>query len=449
MEPSPFVRVTVESLAVKLPAVTRPAGPGVHPSTTPCFCTLRIPDVVPSQTAASVSLPLADDPTAAASSASAPSTPVVISLGPDAVRRLAGKPAGLVVTVYAGRSGSTCGVSAGRAMGRVRVGVDVEGAGKGGKGVVVAHSGWVPVGSGSGAMLHLVVRAEPDPRFVFQFGGEPECSPVVYQVQRSGRGGGCVRQPVFSCRFSADRRRCTTRSRSLPSDPDQSSAGKLRSWFGSFGRERDRRYSSSQRRMEQRKGWTVTIHDLSGSPVAAASMVTPFVPSRGSDRVSRANPGAWLILRAAAGPHGSGPNWEPWGRLEAWRDRGPVDALGYRFDLLSGPGPGVGAGSGSAIRLAESVLSVRRGGKFAIDLTEGHVAGSGPSGGGGFVMGCAIEGEGKVSRPTVEVGVSHVTCVADAALFVALSAAVDLSMDACKLFSRRLRKELCGDQDQD
>lgn len=201
--------------------------------------------------------------------------------------------------------------------------------------------------------------------------------------------------------------------------------------------------------MEQRKGWTVTIHDLSGSPVAAASMVTPFVPSRGSDRVSRANPGAWLILRAAAGPHGSGPNWEPWGRLEAWRDRGPVDALGYRFDLLSGPGAGAGAGSGSAIRLAESVLSVRRGGKFAIDLTEGHVAGSGPSGGGGFVMGCAIEGEGKVSRPTVEVGVSHVTCVADAALFVALSAAVDLSMDACKLFSRRLRKELCGDQDQD
>jgi hypothetical protein len=32
-------------------------------------------------------------------------------------------------------------------------------------------------------------------------------------------------------------------------------------------------------------------------------------------------------------------------------------------------------------------------------------------------------------------------------VFVALSAAVDLCMDACKLFSQRLRKELCQDQD--
>jgi hypothetical protein len=31
----------------------------------------------------------------------------------------------------------------------------------------------------------------------------------------------------------------------------------------------------------------------------------------------------------------------------------------------------------------------------------------------------------------------------DAAVFVALAAAVDLSMDACQLFSRKLRKELC------
>lgn len=92
------------------------------------------------------------------------------------------------------------------------MGLDVETAGAR---AMVMQSGWVSLGSGPGpvARLHLVVRSEPDPRFVLEFGGEPECSPVVYQVQGSGSGGGLMRQPVFSCRFSTDRRR-TTRSRS-------------------------------------------------------------------------------------------------------------------------------------------------------------------------------------------------------------------------------------------
>lgn len=86
----------------------------------------------------------------------------------------------------------------------------------------------------------------------------------------------------------------------------------------------------------ERKGWMIIIYDLSGSAVAAASMITPFVPSSpGSDRVSRSNPGAWLILR----PEGvSISSWKPWGRLEAWRERGPVDGLGYKFQLASDNG---------------------------------------------------------------------------------------------------------------
>ena len=39
------------------------------------------------------------------------------------------------------------------------------------------------------------VRAEMDPRFVFQFDGEPECSPQVFQVN------GNVKQAVFTCKF--------------------------------------------------------------------------------------------------------------------------------------------------------------------------------------------------------------------------------------------------------
>lgn len=43
----------------------------------------------------------------------------------------------------------------------------------------------------------------------------------------------------------------------------------------------------------------------------------------------------------------------------------------------------------------------------------------------------------------------HVTCTEDAAAFVALAAAMDLSMDACKLFSQKLRKELRRQQSEE
>lgn len=238
-----------------------------------------------------------------------------------------------------------------------------------------------------------------------------------------------------------------------------------RGWLASFGSERER-----ERPAKERKGWSVTVHDLSGSPVAVASMVTPFVASPGTDRVSRSNPGAWLILRPGDG------TWKPWGRLEAWRDRGggggasSSDALGYRFELLL-PDTSMSV----AIPLAESSLSAAKGGKFTVDLTASHAhplapkhssssssssspgcsprAGSGDFGHGlwpfshyrGFVMSSTVAGEGRScrgSRPAVEVGVHHVACAEDAAAFVALAAAVDLSMDACRLFSRKLRKEL-------
>lgn len=218
---------------------------------------------------------------------------------------------------------------------------------------------------------------------------------------------------------------------------------------------------------KERKGWSITIHDLSGSPVAMASMVTPFVPSPGSDRVSRSNPGAWLILRPECG------TWKPWGRLEAWREPGFTDALGYRFDLFYDEI----AATGTTTSVASSTLSTKLGGKFTVDMTSsiatpsispqsscdfgsGSRSGSRPGSGsgsdfgfgvplspqrlyrGGFVMSSTVEGAGKCSKPEVEVGVQYVTCTEDAAAFVALAAAMDLSMDACRSFSQKLRKEL-------
>ncbi|KAG8055490.1 hypothetical protein GUJ93_ZPchr0001g32716 [Zizania palustris] len=443
MDPCAFVRLTVDQLLLKMPAVPRPSfGAGVHPSTSPCFCTLHLQDH-PSAGSLSrtVRLPLASASPGPVVDAG---EPVVISLDAAAVQRLSARPAELVVSVHVGQKGSACGMSAGRALGRVRVPVDVARATSGE--AVVARDGWLDLGkpasagasSHARAQIHMVVRAEPDPRYVFQFGGEPECGPVVYQLPGGGAGAGGQRQPVFTCRFSAGRRATRTRSLRSESSMTRSTSGKLRSWMSTLHGDRN-----AQARREQRKGWTVTIHDLSGSPVAAASMVTPFVPSpAGSGRVSRANPGSWLILQ----PTGAGPSsWKPWARLEAWRERGPVDALGYRLELVFDSGP-----TECAVPIAESSISAKRGGQFVIDpatFPVGGAAGAAWPFSSGFVMGSTVEGEGRASRPTVQVGVQHAACMGDAALFVALAAAVDLCMDACKLFSHRLRKELCHDQD--
>ncbi|KAK7319932.1 hypothetical protein RJT34_04661 [Clitoria ternatea] len=414
MDPCPFVRLIVESLALKLPSPTKPPPlSGVHPSSTPCFCKIRI-NSFPSHTAL---LPLSSSSTSPDSTTSAPA----FHLDPAALRRLSGKPLTLTLSVYNGPMGRTCGVRGAKLLGRLLLTVHLSTALSRSN---TFHNGWLKLGhtdnSKPSAQLHLKVRSEPDPRFVFQFGGEPECSPVVFQIQ------GNIRQPVFSCKFSADRH---YRSRSLPSD------------FTNKPRSRWRRSSSGEKERQgrDRKGWMIMIHDLSGSPVAAASMVTPFVPSPGSDRVSRSNPGAWLILR----PNGASvSSWKPWGRLEAWRERGPVDGLGYKVELFSENGPTNG------IPIAEGTMSVKRGGQFCIDYKVMKDAGlaSRLPGEEGFVMASSVDGEGKVSKPVVQVGAQHITCMADAALFIALSAAIDLSMDACRLFSHKLRKELCHDQ---
>ncbi|KAJ8766701.1 hypothetical protein K2173_005312 [Erythroxylum novogranatense] len=410
MDPCPFFCLTVESLALKLPLATRPAGSGVHPSATPCFCKLHIKGF-PSQTAL---LPLCSN-----SGDSAPESATSVAgfhLDATALRRPSGKSITLHISVYTGRMGSTCGVSRGKVLGRVRVNVNLENAEAGS---LVFQNGWLKLGGQQdkqAARLHVLVRSEQDPRFVFQFGGEPECSPVVFQIQ------GSIRQPVFSCQFTAER---DLRTRSLPSDFNRK---QNRGWTTTFS-------GDKERAVRERKGWMIMIYDLSGSPVAAASMVTPFVPSPGSDRVSRSNPGSWLILR----PHGfSVSSWKPWGRLEAWRERGPIDSLGYKFELVMNNGPNTG------IPIAEGTMSARKGGKFCIDgriMRDSALSSLSPVK--GFVMCSTVEGEGKVSKPVVQIGIQHVTCMADAALFVALSAAIDLSVDACKLFSTKLRKELC------
>lgn len=202
----------------------------------------------------------------------------------------------------------------------------------------------------------------------------------------------------------------------------------------------------------ERKGWKVMIHDLSGSAAAAAFMSTPFVPSTGCDRVARSNPGAWLIVRPD--PAGTSESWHPWGRLEAWRETGIRDSVCLRLFLLP-------EGQEAGVLVSDVVISADKGGEFFIDMdrqtpvgTPVHspkgtmadgfgmtVAPGGLAGeAGGFVMSCRVQGEGKSSKPLVQLGMRHVTCVEDAAIFMALAAAVDLSIEVCRPFSRKGRK---------
>ncbi|XP_076934249.1 uncharacterized protein LOC143600430 isoform X2 [Bidens hawaiensis] len=381
MDPCPFVRLVVGNLALKSSG---------NPPLTSCYCKIKLKSL-PTQIA-DVAYCVDGDVNQVTDQVQA-----CFNFKKSEFDKVIEKSNGLKIEVFSGRKGNpVCAVGSGKLIGVVSVGL------------VVVQNGWAPVGdriSKKPVHLHLNVWVEPDPRFVFEFDGEPECSPQVFQVN------GNIRQAVFTCKFS---------------------------------------FRSSGDDQKERKGWSITIHDLSGSPVAMASMVTPFVPSNGTKGVCKSHPGAWLIMRPG---HNT---WKPWGRLEAWRESSSRarDHIGYRFELL----PDAATSGLDPIILSNSSISSKHGGKFTIDIGNGGSPMTTPTGSfdsgsdiwsgswahvmyQGFVMSSKVAG----SKAEVEIGVQHVTCTEDAAAFVALAAAVDLSVDACQSFTKKLRKELRHD----
>ncbi|KAF5733239.1 hypothetical protein HS088_TW17G00781 [Tripterygium wilfordii] len=437
MDPCLFVRILVGNLAIKFPANSKP----FSSSTSPYYCKIRLSNRSNNQFDVHVATipllsPQQQEPQQGSLSNSLAACFTLDETQIESYSVPSKNPPKLKIDIFKGSEGMSSGlVTDGQLFGRVSVTLgDLREAETR---MRVLHNGWVAIGGGkkgSLAEFYLRVRAEPDPRFVFQFGGEPECSPQVFQVQ------GNTRQAVFTSKFSSCR---NAGDRNLGTMTSMSEHGTPRNWLPSLGSNKDQK---------ERKGWSITIHDLSGSPVAMASMVTPFVPSPRSDRVSKSNPGAWLILRPG---HGT---WTSWGRLEAWRDNSHSDAVCYRFDPLHD--------TATPTTVASSTINAKTGGKFTIDTSSSeatpvnspHSSCDFGSGSGswsssdfgllpqvlyrGFVMSSSVEGVGKCSKPEVEVGVQHVTCREDAAAFVALGAAMDLSMHACKSFSHRLRKGL-------
>lgn len=186
MDPCPFVRIVIGNLALRLPEKS-------HLSALSFYSKFKLKGF-PAQLS-DVSL-LAADGDAVDSrihGCFALSKPELEKMA----EKSAGKPSCLKIEIHrrSGRGSGGCGfVSGGKLVGCVVVQLDlksiVENMGK-----CVIQNGWVLIG-GSDLKLHLNVRAEPDPRFVFRFDGEPECSPQIFQVN------GNVKQPVFTCKFS-------------------------------------------------------------------------------------------------------------------------------------------------------------------------------------------------------------------------------------------------------
>ncbi|KAG6663783.1 uncharacterized protein LOC122300104 [Carya illinoinensis] len=421
MDPQAFIRLSIGSLGLRIPGPSYNSA-GIHALSSPCSCEIRLRGF-PVQT---TSVPLitsveaTPDSHSIASSFYLEESDLKALLAPGCFH---GTHASLEIVVFTGWKGSHCGVSIKRQqIGSFRLEVGPEWCeGR----PIILFSGWIGIGKNKqesgkpGPELHLRVKLDPDPRYIFQFEDVTRLSPQIVQLQ------GSIKQPIFSCKFSRDR---------VPQVDPLSTY-----WSGST--------DSSDQEMErrERKGWKVKIHDLSGSAVAAAFITTPFVPSTGCDWVARSNPGAWLIVR----PDICRPeSWQPWGKLEAWRERGIRDSVCCRFRLISDDQ------EGGELLISEIFINAEKGGEFFIDTdrqmraaatpipspqSSGDFAALGPVVG-GFVMSCRVQGEGKRSKPLVQLALRHVTCVEDAAIFMALAAAVDLSIEACRPFRRKITR---------
>ncbi|KAA8520329.1 hypothetical protein F0562_014585 [Nyssa sinensis] len=352
MDPQAFIRLSIGSLGLRIPGtVANAAKSGIRAFSTPCSCEIRLRGF-PVQT---TSVPFVSSPETVpdshgiASSFYLEESDLKALLAPGCFYA---PHACLEIVVFTGRKGSHCGVGIKRQqIGTFKLEVSPEwGEGK----PAILFNGWIGIGKNkqeSGKPvpeLHLRVKLDPDPRYVFQFEDETKLSPQIVQLQ------GTIKQPIFSCKFSRDR---------------ISQLDPLNAYWSSTA-------DSSDQETRERKGWKVKIHDLSGSAVAAAFMTTPFVPSTG--------------LKAG----------KPWGKLEAWRERGFRDSICCRFHLLSG------GQEGGDLLMSEIFINAEKGGEFFIDTDRQVRAAATPlpspqSSGdfaalspvvGGFVMSCRVQG---------------------------------------------------------
>lgn len=205
MDPQDFIRLSIGSLGLRIPVSATKAVKGLsHASASLCCCEIRLRGF-PIQTA---QVPLISSSEA---NPDPNSNPIVFYFEKSNVKALLAtgcfqtpQPF-LEIAVYLGRKKrSNCSVTSRKQqLGIFRVEVSPEwGEGK----PSLIHNGWTEIGKHKQEAgrprpeLHLRVKLDSDPRYVFQFEDDTLSSPQVAQIQ------GAVKQPIFSCNFSRDRR---------------------------------------------------------------------------------------------------------------------------------------------------------------------------------------------------------------------------------------------------
>lgn len=205
MDPKAFVRLSIGSLGLRNPvAASTSTLAEIHAPSSSWLCEIRLRGY-PVQTASIpfVSSPEspAPDPHNIAACFYLEESDLKALLAP---RCFHNSTAYLDIAVLKSRHGFHCGLTSKKQqIGTFRLQVGPEwGEGK----PVLLHSGWVGIGKNKqesaklAAELHLIVKLDPDPRYVFQFEDETTLSPQIVQLQ------GSIKQPIFSCKFSRDRR---------------------------------------------------------------------------------------------------------------------------------------------------------------------------------------------------------------------------------------------------
>lgn len=204
MEPRSFIKVSVGGLGLRIPVASKPSKTGVHSASSPCFCEISLPTFPVQTVPVTLLSATSNDPDSHTMAASFYlDEPALKKLLVSSCLKPTRRHSYLKIVIITGRQGSCCGLRQGKKLGSVRIPVT----GDWWEGTSQLHSGWTDIGTGKSqgcstggaAQLHLNVKVESDPRYIFQFDGEPALSPQIVQVQ------GNMRQPIFSCKFSRDR----------------------------------------------------------------------------------------------------------------------------------------------------------------------------------------------------------------------------------------------------
>lgn len=191
MDPCPFARVLVGNLSLRL----------LQPSPSSCFCRIRLIGF-PAQESP---IPLINTALPTSPSPSPSTVAATFDLNKSQIEKLIDpkqkKKSSIEISIHQARTSWGCSGGS-KFIGKISVPVPVpipelmEYLRKGEPRGIVIHNGWVQLPVAAGCEVFLTVRVEADPRFVFEFEKEPECSPQVFQVLQ-----GKVKQPVFTCKF--------------------------------------------------------------------------------------------------------------------------------------------------------------------------------------------------------------------------------------------------------